>query len=131
MLAMGVVVAGLVLGGCADRTTYVAAGRTGLEARYDGVDVEVDLPANVPVPSVVAAGEQVLLRRGHTITASQATGQRGRVVGRPGSRRLHRKVEVDARQIPGATRVWVKVQPGGDEAASRSILEDMLIRMGF
>ncbi|MEQ8850436.1 MAG: hypothetical protein RIB32_01480 [Phycisphaerales bacterium] len=123
--------ASAMLVGCADRSTYVRQGRTGVEARYDGDDLQADLPPDVPVPSVIAAGEQVLVRRGHSITASETSGQRGRVVGRPGGKRLHRKVEIHARQVPGATRVWVEVVPLGDEAGSRSILEDMLIRLGF
>ncbi len=124
-------IAAAMVAGCADRRTYVRQGRTGVEARYDGDDLEADLPAGVPVPSVIAAGEQVLVRRGHSIIANETSGQRGRVVGRPGGKRLHRKVEIHARQVPGATRVWVEVVPLGDEAGSRSILEDMLIRLGF
>lgn len=106
-------------------------GRTGLAASYDGLALEVDLPARVPVPSAIAAGEQAVVRRGSTIIEVGATAERGHLVAKPPTRRLHDKVVIDARQAGGATSVRIEVLPFGDEAASRSILDDMLVRLGL
>ena len=120
----------LAMAGCVAEPSVAPAGRSGLEASFDGREVGVDVPARITVPSATIAGEHTLLRRGNTITAMETTAERGRVVGRPGGRGLHRRVVIEARQVAGATRLSVEVEPG-DEAASRSILEDMMVRLGL
>jgi len=125
-------VGALVLGGCVSDRVTLAQGRSGVAAAFDGMGLEVNLPARVPVASAIVAGEQVLRRRGETVTAMESTAEGGRVVARPPSRRLgHRKITIEAHQMGGATALRIEIEPFGDEAASRSILDDMLVRLGL
>lgn len=124
-------VVAVLLGGCATERVVVPQGKTGIAAAYDGFGLDVNLPARVPVPSAIIAGEQALLRRGNTVTAMESTAEGGRVVARPPSRRLHSKITIVANQVGGATAMRIEVEPFGDEAACRSILDDMLVRLGL
>jgi len=99
-------------------------------ASFVGGTLYATLPPDVPVQSVIAAGEMALERRGYVVTASEATDDAGRVVARPGDPKLLRKITVRSRLVQGGTTVSVRTNPGGNEHISRDIFERMLTRLG-
>lgn len=101
-----------------------------MPAIYLGDSLFAEIDPAIPVRSVVAAAELVLEQRGYTITAAEATADRGRVVARPSDPRLGRKVTVTARLGFASTNVAVNFNPGGNEAISRDIFERILTRLG-
>lgn len=106
-------------------------GETRVIGIYAGGTLTSALPDGVPVASVVAAGDRALESAGYTVTARDATIDRGRVVARPPDRRLGRKVLIDARRRGDGAAVAIRMEPGGDEGVSREILERMLSRLGL
>ena len=106
-------------------------GQTGLEALYHGRTLTAELPLAVPVPSAAAAAEQHLRATGWTITASDVTSQRARVVARPPDDRLAGRMEMTASRTARSVHVMLEVEPFGSEAVSRSVLDGMVRRLGL
>lgn len=100
-------------------------------ASFSGGTLYSTLPEEVPVQSVIAAGEMALERRGYVVTASESTDDAGRVVARPGDPNLLRKITIESRLVQGGTSVSVRTNPGGNEHISRDIFERMLTRLGM
>jgi hypothetical protein len=125
-----VIVWSSLLGGCA-RPIVGRHGQTGLEALYHGRTLTADLPLSVPVPSVAAAAEQHLRATGWTITASDVTNQRARVVARPPDDRLAGRMEMVATREARTVHLMLEVEPFGSEAVSRSVLDGMVRRLGL
>ncbi len=122
----------LGVGGCvvSQPPSYGWHGREQIAAVYVGKTLQSELPVSIPPQSVRAAAERVLANRGYTITTSEATNDRTRVVGRPSDARLFRRVIIGSSLSPSGTRVGVKIDPGGNETTSRDILESMLTLLG-
>jgi hypothetical protein len=97
---------------------------------YQAKSLQSELPGSVPPQSVRAAAERTLSARGYTVTTSEATNDRARVVGRPPDGRLFRRVVVGSSLSAGGTRVAVTIEPGGNETTAREILESMLTLLG-
>jgi hypothetical protein len=92
------------------------------------------LPAEVPVPAVVAAARDVLSERGLVITESSATLDQGRVLARPGYESGWREMSVTVRRESATVSVHIA---GGVEGfrsgngVQRDVLEKMLTRLGI
>ena len=83
------------------------------------------------VQTVAAAGETALRARGYSIDEKSVTHDHARLVAR--SARDQDWLEQTAFEsyvTPNGTGVMVRVEPWGDEAASRAILDDVLARLG-
>jgi hypothetical protein len=120
------------LAGCsAPEARYDWHGTSQTLAAFDSGSLHAELPGSVPVQSAVAAASMVLERRGYTITASESTDDRGRVVARPADAKLLRKITVTSRLTQTGTAVSIRTDPGGHEHISRDILERMLTRLGL
>ncbi|MCC6677416.1 MAG: DUF3568 family protein [Phycisphaerales bacterium] len=122
-------IAAAATAGC--RSTVESQGKSRTSAAYSTGTLSADLPSTVRVQAVIAAAESALRDRGYTIGTRRAAEDSGFVEGklpRPG---LLEKTKVEARVSGGGTRVLVKVEPWGDEAASRAILDDLLKRLGM
>ena len=104
-------------------------GSAGLVSTYYVGRLTVELPEGVRVESVVAAGRGALEHRGYTIRRAETTADHGRVIARPP--RGERKVTISARNMADSTRLTVRYEPWGDHAASVSLLEDTLTRLGY
>lgn len=104
-------------------------GQTGLSSSYYVGRLTVLLPPEVRVESVVPAARGALERRGYTIRRTETTADMGRVIARPP--RGDRKVTVSARNLADSTSLKVRFEPWGDHAASVSLLEDVLTRLGY
>lgn len=120
-----------VAGCSAPEARYDWHGKSQTLAAFDSGSLHTELPRTVPVHSAVAAAEMVLERRGYTITASESTDDRGRVVARPADAKLLRKITVTSRLTQTGTAVSIRTDPGGHEHISRDILERMLTRLGL
>ena len=89
------------------------------------------------VPAVMAAAESALVQRGYSVVSRRGTEDSGRVEAvPPGARHsvwpgASERVLVSARVTPRGTQVKVTVEPLGDEAIARAILDDMLYRLGI
>lgn len=108
-------------------------------AAYSFRTLTADLGMDFGVPVVVTAAEQALNGRGYTISSRRMTEDSGRVVAvAPGSRLGHdsriglsERVVISATLTAMGTRVRVTAQPLGNEAISRAILDDILLRLGL
>ncbi len=127
------VVGGLVLlTGCSPTRTpsYGWHGREPILAIYQGKTLHSEFPEAIPPASVRAAAERVLASRGYTITSSEATEDRTRVVARPPDSRLFHRVIVGSSLSRGGTRVALTIEPGGNETTARDMLESVLTLLG-
>ncbi|MBZ0171763.1 MAG: hypothetical protein K8E66_05240 [Phycisphaerales bacterium] len=118
--------------GCsAPEARYDWHGREPVLGTFEAGVLHSELPASVPVHSVIAAGRMALERRGYVVTASESTDDSGRVVARPGDPRLLRKITITSRLRTTGTAVSIRTNPGGNEHVARDILERMLTRLGL
>jgi hypothetical protein len=122
------------MGGCATTPRGPTYGWHGQEQAIVGVyavdTLHSQLPEIVPPQSVRAAAERTLRARGYTITTSEATNDRTRVVARPPDARLFKRVIVGSSLAPQGTRVSVHIEPGGNETTSRDMLDSILTLLG-
>jgi len=120
------------ISGCkAPQAKYDWHGQQDLFAIYQLGSLHTTLPSEVSAHSVVAAGQMILQRRGYTITASESTDDQGHVIARPADGRTISRVKITVRLVDGGTSVSIRTYPGGNEHASRDILERMLTLLGL
>lgn len=118
------------LGGCAPGWQ----GRTPIRASNLGPGLTSALPADTPIPAVVAAARDVLSERGLVVTEASATLDQGRVLARPGYEGMWREMTVTVRRDWKTVSVHIA---GGVESyrsgipMQRDILERMLTRLGL
>lgn len=110
--------------------SYGWHGQQPILAIYQGKTLHSEFPDAVPPASVRAAAERVLAGRGYTITSSEATEDRSRVVARPPDPRLFHRIIVGSSLSSGGTRVAVTIEPGGNETTARDLLEGVLTLLG-
>lgn len=110
--------------------SYGWHGRERIAAVYAGKALQSELPGSIPPQSVRAAAESTLSARGYTITSTEATNDRTRVVARPPDSRLFRRIIVGSSFSSGGTRVAVTIEPGGNETTARQVLKSMLTVLG-
>lgn len=135
IVAAGLAVA-MLGGGCESRYAWQGDPGGRVLAAYSGRTLSTELPDNVRVPAIIAAGESALLNRGYSIVTRDATIDKGRVVGRPSDGGLAGYVGMDrviisSKQSARGTRVWVTAEPLGDETLSRAVLDAILVRLGM
>ena len=129
MLGVGIL-AGLVAGGCSGSSSYRPGDRSQVGV-FRGRSLTTDLPKEVRVPSVAAAAELALRRRGYGVTRSQATEDFMKIEGEGPRSGLCEKIVIRARQVPNKTRVEIIAEPLGDQVISRSLMDEMLVAMGL
>lgn len=90
-----------------------------------------ELPGDVRVPSLVAASEAALRRRGYAVRSSTSTEFNGAVdaVRHNADDLESLQVRIDARSS-GSTRIEIRSEPLGDQAESRAILDAILAELG-
>lgn len=129
MLAAITAAAGL-LPACKARSAYQGADRS-IVAAYRVRKLRTELPPTVRVQAVILAADAALRDRGYAVTSSRATEDAGHVEAEPRDAGSFDSVEVTARVIPAGTRIEIRVNPWGDEAKSRAILDGILARLGL
>lgn len=129
VLAVILLLAAAVLPACT--ATYSNAGSSETLTEYHLGTLKADLPPSVRIPAVMAAGQATLRHRGYSVSSSRITADAGRIEGESPSSSPLGSASVWAEAVPTGTRVGVKVGLWGDEDASRSILDDMLRRVGL
>jgi hypothetical protein len=123
--------ASLMLAGCAGPRAEIGwHGEQQYLAVYRMGTLHSTLPREIPVHSVIAAGEMTLERRGYTVTSTDATDDRGHVVARPRDGRQISKVHLTSRLVDGGTAISIRTYPGGHEQVARDLLERILTRLG-
>lgn len=138
LLAVALTAAGLsaLNGGCAVRTRHGVQGQTGIQAGYQGRQLRAHLPCWVQVPSAAAAAERVLTIRGLSISHREVDLGSALILGTPPGADpnplLRReRVRVNIGLDEQCTFVNILVEPVGNEAESRAILEQMLYELGL
>lgn len=131
-----VLIAGVTGGGCQSRYAWQGDPGGRVLAAYSGRTLSTELPDDVRVPAIIAAGEAALLSRGYSIVTRSATIDTGRVVGRRADGGLagyvgFDRVIVSSKQSARGTRIWVVAEPLGDETLSRALLDAILVRLGM
>lgn len=121
-----------LLAGCSPGRgpSYAWQGREPILAIYQGKTLHSELPEGVPPGAVRAAAERVLTGRGYTVTSSEATEDRTRVVARPPDSRLFRRIVIGSSLSRNGTRVAVTIEPNGNETTARDMLENVLTLLG-
>lgn len=117
------------LAGC--KTTQQAQGQSGIVASYGRPTLTADL-GDVRPPAVLMAAEEVMRSRGYTIVSSEVTEYGGDVSGRPPRYSSLNTLEVSVRETLDGTQIKLSYnKPFGDEALVRSVLSDVLARLGL
>lgn len=116
-------------GGC--KTTVESQGKSRTSAAYSAGTLTADLPSTVRVQAAMAAAESALRDRGYTIGSKRATEDSGFVMAKQPRAGWMEKTTITAKISGGGTRVTVDVEPWGDQAQSRAILDDVLKRLGM
>jgi hypothetical protein len=115
--------------GCKATPGY-QGGHRAILATYRFRTLTADLPATVRVPAVVAAARQALADRGYAVRPAR-TEDEGTLEATAPEASDFERVVVSARLTSGGTRVQVTVEPLGDQAESRAILDGILGRLGL
>jgi len=106
-------------------------GRTPIRASSLGQGLTSALPAETPIPAVVAAARDVLGERGLVVTESSSTLDHGRVLARPGYTGAVREVSVTVDRARTNTRLRVAAGWGEGEAIERDVMEKILTRLAL
>lgn len=146
LIAAAALIATLTIPSCSLRTREGVQGQTDVPADYQGRQLRASLPCYIQVQSVLAAAEVTLRRRGLSIVDSKIDTNEGHVIASPPhgssdrfslgqSTLLTERIKVSAgfdhSAENGCTWVRILVEPAGDEAVSRSLLEEMLFVLGL
>lgn len=123
------VICAMALIGCKAKPAW--QGRGDVLALYEYRTLKAEFPDQIGVPAVVASAETALRSRGYAITRSDWTRDKGVVHGKKPNPNWLEKVVVIVHLSRLGTRVEVRMDPWGNEAQSRAILDDMLVRLGY
>lgn len=99
-------------------------------ASYQFRTLEAKLGPEVPVLTARAAAEQALRSRGYVVTNTSGGADRSRIEARAAGRGDLDKLVVESWAGDRFTGVSVTVEPFGDEAESRAVLDAILNRLG-
>ncbi len=102
-----------------------------IEAQYFGRTLTTHLDWRVPISSASAAASQAMLARGYVIESRQESEDRTHVVGVLAGDTMFEKTIIRARITREGTTVKITVEPIGDEAIARTILDEMLVHLGY
>lgn len=99
-------------------------------ASYQFRTLEAKLGPEVPVLTARAAAEQALRSMGYVVTDASGGADRSRLEAKAAGRGDLDKVVVESWGGAGFTGVSVTIEPFGDQAESRAILDAVLNRLG-
>lgn len=118
------------LAGC--RSDLGTAGyRREITAAYRWRTLTCDLPAEVRIPAIVSAADAELRRRGYAVDRAAVTLDEGRLTGQRYDNDRLERVVVNVQPLRnGEHRVQITIEPLGNQAQSRAILDGMLAQLG-
>jgi hypothetical protein len=130
-MGLGIACAGVILlfAGCQPSVSSQGKQRDVLAAYQFGT-LDSKLGPEIQVLTVRAAAEQALRSRGYVVEKVSGGGDRTRIQARAAGQGGWDKVVVESWIGDRFTGVSVKVEPWGDEAESRAILDAVLNRLG-
>jgi hypothetical protein len=105
-------------------------GRDHMTAAYSLGTLTCNLGDDVRVPAIMAAAEGALRGRGYSISSKASTDDRGRIYARAPRESQIEGVSIEARVTSAGHEVVIHVDPLGDDARSRVLLDDVLARLG-
>lgn len=101
-----------------------------VQASYQFRTLEARLGPEVPVLTVRAAGEQALRSRGYVVTGVSGGADHSRVEAKAAGQGDLDKVAIECWSGAKFTGVSVTIEPFGNEAESRALLDAVLNRLG-
>lgn len=101
-----------------------------VSATYFFGDLTCDLPDKLRVPAIASAADAVLRDRGYAVSESRTGADFAEVKGKLQGDGWYEGVILKATVSSSGTRVRIHIDPVGDEAASRAILDAVLVRLG-
>ncbi len=126
----------LALPGCRATTTRVGEDR-GIRAHHAYRTLRTTLYERPPIRGVAAATNVALRDRGYTVAVNDASDDKARIeawpsatTGRWGEKPFDRVI-VNILPVKAGTQVQVTIDPAGNQAMSRAILDDILGRIGY
>lgn len=99
-------------------------------ATYSYRKLSADLPDSVRVQAAAAAAQAALLDSGYSIKESAVTDDSARIEALPPDAGMLEKVVVTVAAAGASTRIGIVVEPWGNQARSRAILDRILSRLG-
>ncbi|MBL8763571.1 MAG: DUF3568 family protein [Phycisphaerae bacterium] len=105
-------------------------GRTGVQATYSLGTLRAELPAEVSVMAVAAASEAALLAKGYSIVRRTQSAESAEVVSRRSGDGWLESTTIASWVTATGTAASIRRDPLGDEAESRSIMDEVLVRLG-
>ncbi|MFN0011381.1 MAG: hypothetical protein ACKVS8_07025 [Phycisphaerales bacterium] len=126
---LALVLAAAVLAACSGPQSEV--GRTGIMASSSLGTLEATLPPSIPVLTISAAAERALRARGFTITEKTASEDRAHIEAQQRSPGVLESVSVWVSTLAAGPGLRVRVEPLGDEARSRVVMEGILTELGL
>lgn len=105
-------------------------GRENLTAEYSLGNLTCELPDSVRVPAIMAAAEASLRARGYSISSKSTTDDHGRIYARAPREFAIEGVSIETSVTSAGHQVTIHVDPFGDQARSRVLLDDILARLG-
>lgn len=115
--------------GC-EGTTGSQGTHRDISATYFLGDLTCDLPDQLRVRAIAAAADAALRDRGYAVTESRTGADFAEVKGKLQGDGWYEGVVLKAAISSSGTRVKIHVGPAGNEAASRAILDAVLVRLG-
>jgi hypothetical protein len=99
-------------------------------ASYRFRTLTADLPPDIRVPAATAAAQAALRSRSYAVKESTVTADAGRIEATPVDAGLLDKIIVSVKETGSNARIHVRVEPMGDQAKSRAILDSILTQLG-
>ncbi len=135
-LAFVALLTALALPACRATTTRVGEDR-GIRAHYAYRTLRTTLYERPAIRGVAAATNATLRDRGYTVAVNDANDDKARVeawpsatTGRWGEKPFDRVI-VNILPVKAGTQIQVTIDPAGNQAMSRAILDDILGRIGY
>lgn len=117
------------IAGCAQTRGHQGRDRE-ITAQYAFGALTCDLGMDVRIEEVASAAEESLRLRGYSVSSRTVTSDKARLEAKSAGDGWLQKAVVESWVTSRGIRVWIKIEPFGDDSASRSILDDMLAMLG-
>lgn len=100
------------------------------KASFNVRALRTELPYEYAVPTVAAAGEAALRARGYTISGKSVNKDAARLCANAPDDGWLEQTVFESYVTPNGTGISIRVEPMGNESTSRSIMDDVLARLG-
>lgn len=118
----------ILCGGC--QSAGVQGRERDQQATFSVRSLRTELPPEVEIAAVAAAGEAMFRARGYSIREKSVTRTEACLIGNTPKDGWLDQTVFRAYVTPGGTGMTIRIDPWGDEATSRTLMDDVLARLG-